>query len=154
MERRIGVRGIAYRNGKLLSVLHKDSTGRPVDFWAIPGGGLDPGEALTDGLYREMIEETGITPKVGKLLFIQQFTFKRSSGETREELEFFFHIQNPEDYQAIDLTQSTHGSIELEKCEFIDPSQENILPAFLQTIDIDHYITTNQPVYIWNELLR
>ena len=152
-ERRVGVRGIAYQNGKLLSVLHKDKYGAPVDYWAIPGGGLDLNESLTDGLYREMIEETGIAPRIGDLLFVQQFSFLHHSGEMREQLEFFFHIKNPEDYRVVDLAATSHGTIELADCKYIDPRQENILPAFLRTVDLDAYTTTNQPVFIWNELV-
>lgn len=152
MERRIGVRGIAYKDGKLLSVLHKDHDGNPVDWWAIPGGGLDPGESIEQCVAREMIEETGIEPKIGRLLFVQQFPFTRHTGEVREQMEFFFHLENPEAYEAIDLTTTTHGAQELAEISWIDPKSSNVLPEFLQTIDLELYTTTNQPVYIWNEL--
>lgn len=151
-ERRIGVRGIAYQNGKLLSVLHKDYNGNPVDFWAIPGGGLDSAESITDGIVREMIEETAITPQVGRLLFVQQFLAPARSGDMREHLEFFFHIENPKDYISVDLSATTHGEAELAAIEWIEPKTTNILPAFLQTIDLDEYIAGDQPVFIWNEL--
>lgn len=152
MERRIGVRGIAYRDGKLLSVLHKDHDGNPVDFWAIPGGGLDPNESLEAGVSREMVEETGVAPQVGRLLFVQQFAYTTRSGAVREQLEFFFHLENPEEYQTIDLTATTHGVSELADIAWIDPKTCNILPAFLRTLDLDEYLTTNMPVYVWNEL--
>jgi ADP-ribose pyrophosphatase YjhB (NUDIX family) len=151
-ERRIGVRGIAYQNGKLLSVLHRDRDGKPVDFWATPGGGLDPQESVTNGILREMIEETAITPTIGRLLFVQQFLAPTRSGDMREHLEFFFHIENPEKYALVDLTATTHGEAELAAIEWIDPKTSNILPAFLQTLDIDAAIRGDQPVYIWNEL--
>ncbi len=152
MERRIGVRGIAYQNGKLLSVLHKDHDGNPVDFWAIPGGGLDSGESIEACVQREMIEETGIAPKVGRLLFVQQFLFPTRTGELREQLEFFFHLENPNDYATVDLTTTTHGVQELADITWIDPKTSNVLPAFLQTLDLDGYLTADKPVYIWNEL--
>jgi uncharacterized protein with ACT and thioredoxin-like domain len=53
-----------------------------------------------------MIEETGIAPKIGKLLFIQQF----DDGE-KEHLEFFFHIENVEDYEIVDLEATSHGTL-------------------------------------------
>lgn len=152
LKRRIAVRGVAYENGKILSVLHKDREGNPADFWAIPGGGLDPGEPLVDGLYREMIEETGIEPKIGRLLFVQQFTFEHHSDGMREELEFFFQLENPEDYRTIDLSATTHGTAELADCTFVDPRETNIMPAFFQTIDLENYCTSDKPVFIWNEL--
>ena len=152
MERRIGVRGIAYQNGKLLSVLHRDKDGNPSDFWAVPGGGLDPQESVTDGIMREMTEETAIIPKIGKLLFMQQFLAPTHGGTMREHLEFFFHIENTEEYETVDLSATTHGEAELAAIEWIDPKTSTMLPAFLQTLDIDAYIAENKPVYVWNEL--
>src|SRR5690606_14215983 len=118
-KRRIGVRAIMYKDGKLLAVKHKNNEGRTKDFWVIPGGGLDPGESLESGVKREIHEELGIDMKVGRLLFIQQFNSKRADCE--EELEFFFLAENPEDFAAFDLRTTTHGMQELAECEFIDP---------------------------------
>lgn len=145
-ERRINIRGIIYKDGKLFAQQLKKTAG-PSQFWSTPGGGLDPGESLADGLHREMMEETGIAPKIGKLLFVQQF----DDGK-REQLEFFFYIENADDYGTIDLTKTTHGEIEVDINDFIDPTSELILPAFLQTLDIQKYIDTDQPVFITSEL--
>lgn len=143
-KRRIATRGIIFKDGKILAQKLKNQTGvNP--FWCMPGGGLDPQESLVDGVYREMIEETGVVPKVGRLLFVQQFASDRPDCD--EELEFFFHIENPEDYEAIDLGNTSHGVAEVATCAFIDP-KEYILPAFLQTIDITSYIDSDKPVYI------
>lgn len=152
MERRIAVRGIGFKDGKLLSVLHKDSTGVPVDFWAIPGGGLDPGEEIIAGLKREMIEETGIIPQIGRLLFVQQFIGSTQTGELREEIEFFFEIKNTSDYASIDLSKTSHGEAELAAIEWVNPAATNVLPAFLQTYDIAEHIATNKPVFFYSEL--
>lgn len=99
----------------------------------------------------KIIEETGITPSVGRLLFVQQFSSPRQDRE--EELEFFFHITNPEDFAAIDLGTTTHGASELTRIEFIAPT-EHLLPQFLQTIDIDSYISEPRPVFLFSELSR
>src|SRR3954469_13500777 len=40
--------------------------------WLLPGGGIEKGESLTEGLVREMREETGLTVAVGRLLNFQQ----------------------------------------------------------------------------------
>ena len=146
--RRVAVRAIIFKNGKLLAQQLKASTGGGRDFWCTPGGGLDIGEALTDGLHRELIEETGIAPKIGRLLFVQQFS---EDGE-KEQLEFFYLVENPEDYEVIDLTATTHGELEVERVEFIDPKAENLLPEFLQTVDIQSYIDMVRPVLVYNEL--
>ncbi|HTJ73243.1 MAG TPA: NUDIX domain-containing protein [Verrucomicrobiae bacterium] len=146
-ERRIAVRGIIFKDGKLLSqkltAYRRDNR----DFWCTPGGGLDMGEQLEEGLRRELIEETGIDPKVGRLLFVQQF----SEDGKKEQMEFFFLVENPEDYGTIDLAATTHGELEIEQVEFIDPKNEVVLPAFLQTVDLERLTSTVQPVQIYNE---
>ncbi|MDB5161932.1 MAG: hydrolase [Candidatus Saccharibacteria bacterium] len=144
--RRIATRGIIFRDGKLLVAKFIHGDGSESKYWGTFGGGLDFGETLTDGLHREMIEETGIKAKIGKLLFIQQF-----KDDDKENLEFFFHIENPEDYEDIKFEDTTHGHIEMSQHEFVDPATHPVLPAFLQTIDIADYIENDRPVFIWNE---
>lgn len=147
-ERRITVRGIVLKRGRLLAQrLKPGSDGKIKNYWATPGGGLEPGESLYEGLRREMIEETGVEPKIGKLLFIQQY-----EDERKEFIEFFFHIENPEDYHTIDLTKTSHGEIEIEHVEFIEPSKQFIMPVFLQDYDIANAIKNETPVYISDNL--
>lgn len=145
-ERRVNVRGIIYKNGTLFAQQLKVNAG-PDQFWCTPGGGLDPNESLSDGLYREMIEETGIAPKIGRLLFIQQF----NDGK-REQLEFFFHIENADDYTNVDFSKASHGDIEIAANTFIDPKIEKLLPTFLKELDIQEYISSKLPIYVKSEL--
>lgn len=147
IARRIAVRGIIFKDGKLLCQRLKSKDGMPRNFLCTPGGGLDSREGLIDGLHREMIEETGISPEIGNLLFIQQL----ADGD-EEHLEFFFHIKNADDYAAIDLSKTSHGELEIATVEFVDPFTENVLPAFLQTADIDGAIKNQMPVEIINYL--
>ena len=131
MIRRISVRGIVLHEGKLLCVrlkAYKEHLKRDNSYWCLPGGGLDEGEALIDGVKREMLEETGVEAQVGDLLYVQQFTH----GE-KDYLEFFFHITNTQDYLNIDLANSTHGEVEIEEIDFIDPKIVRVLPEFLAT---------------------
>lgn len=128
-KRRIAVRGIIYKNGKLFAQRLKN-TGGENNFWSTPGGGLDDGEHLVAGLHREMIEETGIAPHIGELLLIQQF-----HDGTQEQLEFFFFIKNADDYEQINLAQTSHGEIEVAEFGFIDPKKERVLPTKLQTLN-------------------
>ena len=129
--RRVTVRGIVFKDGKLFAQKLKTENGGSADFWCIPGGGVDPGEAVLDALHREMIEETGVAPEIGRLLYVQQY----AHGD-REFLEFFFHVKNADDYDTIDLAATSHGEAEVAECGFVDPARENILPEFLQHRDI------------------
>lgn len=135
-HRRVAVRGIVIKDGKLLGVKLKKYVGKATmeddDYWCTPGGGVDIGEPLIAALEREMIEETGVKPVIGSLLYLQQF-----QHEDWEHLEFFFHITNAEDYERIDLTATTHGAIEIAEVGFIDPSTETIKPAFLSTVNLN-----------------
>lgn len=132
MNRRVAVRGIIVHEGKMLALRLKQYKDRATndanDYWCTPGGGVDVGEALLPALEREMVEELGIKPVVGPLLYVQQFLH----GDT-EQMELFFQILNATDYLQVDLDATTHGNIEIASWEFIDPSKEHILPAFLAT---------------------
>lgn len=149
-KRRIGVRAIIYRDGKLLAVRHKNADGSPKDFWAIPGGGLDPGESLEDGLRREVKEELGIDAEPGRLLLVQQFRSSRTDCD--EELEFFFLVDDSDEFSAPDFMHTSHGADELAHCEFIDPKKERVLPSVLSAIDLQQLVETIQPVSISNKL--
>lgn len=148
--RRVNVRGIIFKDGKLLAQqLTPGSDGIVRDYWCTPGGGINDGESLHEGLHREMIEETGIAPAIGKLLFIQQF-----HDGSKEQLEFFFHIENPDDYETIDLVATSHGLKEIAAVAFVDPTAVALLPKFLSSIDIDAYIRSTLPVRIEAELIK
>ena len=143
LVRRVAVRGIIFKDGKIFAVKQKDAQGKTVDYWSTPGGGLDQGESIHDGLYREMIEETGIAPTIGRLLLIQQFF----NGE-KEQMEFFFHVENADDYAEIDLTSTTHGELEIAEYGFIDASKEPLLPVVLQTLDLKAYTQSIKPTVV------
>lgn len=148
MVRRTNTRGVIYKDGKLLSQeLAPAADGTTYDWLMLPGGGLEDGESLHQGLHRELIEETGVAPKIGKLLFVQQF-----NDGTKELLEFFFHIENPDDYLNLDIAATTHGLLETVRTEFVDPRAHNVLPDFLQSEDITKYIDGTLPVSIYNNL--
>lgn len=134
MERRMAARALFIHDGKLLAIKHTPYLGKPVNYWCTIGGGVDPNESLEAAVIREVIEETGITPKIGRLLYVQQYVQKE-----REHIEFFFLIENSEDYLNVDLTKSTHGSQEIEEIAYINPSDSKygLLPDFLREIDLN-----------------
>lgn len=126
---------------------YKDHLKRDNSYWCLPSGGLDEGEALLTGVEREIVEETGIKPMVGNLLYVQQFTH----GD-KDYLEFFFHITNSEDYLHIDLSKTTHGAEEIEEISFIDPTTRHVLPEFLKTEPLSERAASSGPTKIISRL--
>ena len=155
MRRRVNVRGIIVSDqGKIFCQQLTANNGKGRNFWCTPGGGLEMGESLLDGLRREMIEETGVEPEIGKLLFIQQFaeSGEQSAHGPNEQLEFFFLITNWQDYQQIDLEQTSHGVEEVADCGFVDPKTTRILPSYLTEVNLDWLINNSTETQILSEL--
>jgi ADP-ribose pyrophosphatase YjhB (NUDIX family) len=147
MSRRINVRGIIVKDGKLFAVRHRWLDGSGKEFWCTPGGGLEDGETIHDGIQREMIEETGVEPVIGRILWVYQFRKPAEAPYPEKEcLEFFFHIENADDYESVDLTKTTHGTQELIETGFIDPKSVNFKPVSMQNLDLDELLTKNSPV--------
>lgn len=141
---RIAVRGIACNESKLLCVKLKpynDLVAAGSDWWCLPGGTVDEGEQIQDALVREMHEETGVHPTVGKLMYVHQFKSKNA-----DHLEFFFHITNGTDYLSVRLENTSHGGKEIEKIDFVIPSKTVILPKFLTEVDFTHQLEAELPV--------
>jgi ADP-ribose pyrophosphatase YjhB (NUDIX family) len=62
--------------------------------WAVPGGGMDLGESITDTAIRETEEETGITCEITGLVGIytnpRHVILYTSDGEVRQEFSIVF----------------------------------------------------------------
>ena len=62
----IRVTGVLIEDGKILLVKQKLSSRN----WSLPGGRLERGELLEEGIIREVYEETGLKIKVIELLYV------------------------------------------------------------------------------------
>jgi 8-oxo-dGTP diphosphatase len=58
----VAVGAICVRHGRLLVVQRGRGAGRGL--WAVPGGRLEPGESVEEGVLRELAEETGLAGAV------------------------------------------------------------------------------------------
>ena len=144
--RRIAVRAIIEKDGKLLLVKHKPYNGdTDKTFYCTVGGGLDDNEGLIEGLKREVKEETGVEAVVGRLLFVQQYT------DNYDHIEFFFHVTNAEDFEVIDLGKSSHGMLEIDEIGFFNPREITVLPLFLQELSVEESLS-NPEVQFFNYL--
>lgn len=66
---KVSLRAIVVKDGKILI----DRDVNDADIWELPGGRLDAGESIEDGLKREFFEELGIHIVVGSLRYSEQF---------------------------------------------------------------------------------
>ena len=98
------------------------------DYWCLLLGGLEQGEELKAGFSREIFEESGIKPKIGRLLFIQQI----GSAEGYNYPEFFFLVENGSDFLNLDLSKASHADMELLEMKFLDVENVPVLPEFLK----------------------
>jgi ADP-ribose pyrophosphatase YjhB (NUDIX family) len=57
---------VADDQGRLLMIKRGHEPG--AGLWSIPGGRIEPGESDAEAVVREMIEETGLTVEVGRLI--------------------------------------------------------------------------------------
>lgn len=100
------------RDGKyLVTRRSKLSTYMPLK-WDIPGGIVEPGETLEEAIHREVSEETGLTIRVGRVVYIYA---------NRDQLP---HRQT---FQAVYLSKYIAGEVHL------NPSEHNTF----QWIDYD-----------------
>lgn len=69
---RIGVGAVVFRGSDALVIRR----GKPpfLGRWSIPGGGLHYGERLEDAARREVMEETGLTIRIGGLIGVFEVT--------------------------------------------------------------------------------
>ncbi len=74
--------------GSILLILRTDN-----GYWSIPGGGLNPGESVSDATVREVREETGIDCEVTGLVGIYSdpnHVAAYDDGEVRQEFSICF----------------------------------------------------------------
>ena len=94
---KVSLRAIIVHDEKIL--LDRDV--RDPDIWEIPGGRLNIGESLEEGLKREMFEELGIRIHVGRLVYSEQFQ-QASDGSASLMLAYEASLEDPEATLVLD----------------------------------------------------
>lgn len=116
-------------SGRIL-LIHKVDN----DLWALPGGGHDPGERITDTAVRETQEETGLTVEVVRLVGTYtnpQHVIAYDDGEVRQQFSLCFEAKR------IGGSPREDGS-ETKAVKWVKPSELdhlNIHPSMRLRID-------------------
>ena len=77
----VGIGAVTFIDGKVLLIRRRFEP--MAGHWSLPGGGLELGETLRDGLTREMKEETGLDVEVGPVLDVFDRITRDPDGRVR-----------------------------------------------------------------------
>lgn len=117
-------RAIIIQDEKLLVVKHTNEDNNHDDFYTLPGGHLDLGEDAIECMSRELVEELGVEPEIGRLLYVHTYIEKN----TTQPMEFFLEIKNGEDYLNTEHLERSHA-YEIAEVRWVSKDEEiNFLP--------------------------
>lgn len=79
-------------------------------FWALPGGGIEPGESASEALVREMQEELGLAVVPGALACVVE-NFFVYAGVAYHETGLYLHVQ-PQPGGLLDQSDGPYEGVE------------------------------------------
>lgn len=133
-------RGVILDQGELLVATHGSH-----EYYALLGGKLEWGENPLECMKRELIEELGIEPVVGRLLYVNSFV----SGDT-QTVEFLFEILNSADYRDYESRVRTHAH-ELAGLDWITKDNaKELLPKAVSEDFKNGTLLSDKPRFIYN----
>jgi 8-oxo-dGTP pyrophosphatase MutT (NUDIX family) len=134
-ELRVAARAIVLDPAdRILLVLFRDPhTGK--EWWATPGGALDPGETHEDGLRRELLEETGVRADIGACAWVREHVFDWGERRIRQvERYYVVRVSSAEIAPHLSAEELAHESVhELRwwSLDALEVSADDIAPRRL-----------------------
>jgi len=134
----VGVGGVVISNQRVLLVRRAAEPARGE--WTIPGGMLEVGETLAEGVAREILEETGLTVRVLELIEALERIFADSperesaATELRPRPRYHYVIL---DYLCEVLEGEAHTSDEISDLVFVreeELDRYRLTPAAMRVI--------------------
>lgn len=123
----VGVGAVILRAGEVLIVRRANP---PLQGqWSIPGGALDLGEKLRDGVAREVREETGLDVEVGPVLDVFDSIFPDSEGRTQYHYVLIDYLCRPRSGTAVAATDAS-------ELRWADPEDLEALGMKQTTIEV------------------
>ena len=135
-------------DNRLLMVRHR-GIGVTDTFWCPPGGGIQFGETAHLALEREFLEETGLTVKTGRLLFVNEFMQPPLHAM---ELFFMTTILGGEVRVGIDPEMSENNQI-ITEVQLMSMEQIKAFPAN-EVHQMFQYCQTLDDVFLLNGYLH
>lgn len=89
----IGVGAVIVQGGRVLLV--RRATAPLKGEWSVPGGMLELGEKLRDGVRRETLEETGMEVEAGQVLEVFDSIFTDQQGRTQYHYVLIDYLCRP-----------------------------------------------------------
>ena len=101
--------------------------------WALPAGGMEPGESVTDCMAREVWEETGLTVESSTAFAI--YSEPRFTAPTRPEAQLLTVAYRVDEWSG--HLQTTTNETDDAKWFTVDElrSLPDLMPMYLETID-------------------
>ena len=119
---RPSVYGIVLDKNKIVVLRNKSNN----KLW-FPGGGLEIGERLEEGLKREIHEETGLSVEVNDLLLTKENFFYYQPKDGAYHAFLFFYLCHPKDnFNNFNPTDLTDESVDPRWIEISEIEKENI----------------------------
>jgi 8-oxo-dGTP diphosphatase len=102
----VGVGAVILRHGEVLIVRRANP---PLQGeWSLPGGALEVGEKLREGVAREVLEETGLEVEVGPVLDVIDSIFPDGEGRTQYHyvlIDYLCHLRSGTPMAASDASE-------------------------------------------------
>lgn len=108
----VGVGAVIVRNGQV--VLVKRRFEPLAGQWSLPGGTLELGETLEEGVAREMREETGLEVEVGPVIEV----FDRIMTDDARRIRYHFVLV---DYLCWPLSGELRAGSDVDEAVLVDP---------------------------------
>ena len=133
-------------------ILLNRCTSRFGEYYALPGGGQNPGETLIEAVKRELLEETGYHVKPMRLSGIYERVADRpgADGESICHKLYFIFLCTLADPKPLRPTEHDRFQIGLEWVNIRDIRTSNLFPHAIRD-NINALIGSGETIYIGSE---